>query len=214
MNELPGTEAAYLGECPVAVTQFEQAWVGALQADLDSARDRFIRMEGRHEAKARKVRALRRQLGELGGTIARLAAENAELKHALAWDEGGLAELQELLAEANAERERLAAINAQMSDDIADLKHALASAATPLESRLRTFSELSGEFVKLTPDAIPRMWFTDDPEPEYVERVRDSEGDVWTRNLYGVWTALGLPAAWWYIAKRWGPLTEVIGGTS
>lgn len=58
--------------------------------------------------------------------------------------------------------------------------------------------------------ASPRVWQDGDPEPDNVRRVRDRHGDIWTRNYGGFWESPDtMPCAWWYIAKKWAPLTEV-----
>jgi len=56
----------------------------------------------------------------------------------------------------------------------------------------------------------PRVWHKGDPEPKFVASVRDTDGDVWTRDHRGVWrTPDHGPCGWGYVANRWGPLTEV-----
>lgn len=177
----------------------DAAWAVA-QPIIDSARDRFIRMEGRHEVSSQLLRGMARRVGEFRRDLV-----ESRLHSDAAWRHVDY--VQQL---AKADRERLAAINAQQSDEIADLKHALASAATPLGSRLSAGTD--DAWISF---GTGRAWIADDPEPDDVGQVRDSAGDVWTRNLYGAWTMPeSRPAAWWYIAKRWGPLTEVIGGDS
>ena len=55
-----------------------------------------------------------------------------------------------------------------------------------------------------------RCWLRGDPEPDDVRSVRDVHGDVWTRGLYDIWSSPEtVEASWTYIAKKFGPLTEV-----
>lgn len=55
-----------------------------------------------------------------------------------------------------------------------------------------------------------RVWLSGAPEPHDVPCVRDSQGDVWSCDVRGVWwTKETAPASWAYIAKKWSPLTEV-----
>jgi hypothetical protein len=62
----------------------------------------------------------------------------------------------------------------------------------------------------------PRVWNEGDPEPEYVAgrglKVQDNQGDVWTYNdRNGFWyTPDTKPYPWEHIARKWGPLVEVL----
>jgi hypothetical protein len=79
----------------------------------------------------------------------------------------------------------------------------------------------------LTAERVARVWHAGDPEPEGVERVRDSDGDVWVLRPTGLWrmeanvkaghpetSMLGAPrgAEWVELAAAWEPLTEVLSG--
>lgn len=61
----------------------------------------------------------------------------------------------------------------------------------------------------------PRVWIAGNPEPSDVRlRVRDKHGDIWTpEQVLGGVRAWSTPetalATWDYLAKKWGPLTEV-----
>jgi hypothetical protein len=59
-----------------------------------------------------------------------------------------------------------------------------------------------------------RTWNAGDPEPSDARQVRDVHGDVWTRGSFGVWSSPETAhASWWYVAKKWAPLTEVLPTT-
>lgn len=61
----------------------------------------------------------------------------------------------------------------------------------------------------------PRVWTVGNPEPADVRlRVRDKHGDIWApEQVLGGVRAWSTPetalATWDYLAKKWGPLTEV-----
>lgn len=65
----------------------------------------------------------------------------------------------------------------------------------------------------------PRVWIAGNPEPSDVRlRVRDKHGDIWTpEQVLGGVRAWSTPetalATWDYLAKKWGPLTEVIASS-
>lgn len=57
----------------------------------------------------------------------------------------------------------------------------------------------------------PRVWRSDaDPEPEDTPTVKDSMGDVWTNDPRLWVTPDTQPMTWARIAKKYGPLTEVL----
>jgi hypothetical protein len=64
--------------------------------------------------------------------------------------------------------------------------------------------------------AAPREWRKGDPEPEDRPRVKDSANDVWTYNdRNGLWySPETAPFKWEHIARKWGPLTEVLAASS
>lgn len=74
---------------------------------------------------------------------------------------------------------------------------------------------VTAEAVVSEPQA-PRVWIAANPEPSDVRlRVRDKHGDIWTpEQVLGGVRAWSTPetalATWDYLAKKWGPLTEVI----
>ncbi len=60
----------------------------------------------------------------------------------------------------------------------------------------------------------PRVWRSDaDPEPEDTPTVKDSMGDVWTNDPRLWVTPETQPMTWRRIAKKYGPLTEVLPST-
>lgn len=57
----------------------------------------------------------------------------------------------------------------------------------------------------------PRVWRSDaEPEPEDTPTVKDSMGDVWTNDPRLWVTPDTQPMTWARIAKKYGPLTEVV----
>lgn len=57
-----------------------------------------------------------------------------------------------------------------------------------------------------------REWHAGDPEPQDVERVRDTEGDIWINQGAGSWYALVEDpeyAVAWSVVLRYAPLVEV-----